>query len=204
MKHSIPLSSMMLVILSLSAQLQVPTPWGIPMTMQTCILVLVGLVLGPWHGTGVVAAYLMAGFFGFPLFAGWAGGGAVFAGPTGGFLIGFLFVPATLFLVLRFFDLEVLKTAFRLIPDRLQLFIAALLSLVPLFASGLINMVVIHGLTLERAMKIGFYPFIPGAFLKSAIAVWFYEIITGRLRCSTLKCFYVKYAGQNDIFTSCR
>jgi biotin transport system substrate-specific component len=74
-----------------SAHLSLPVPGSpVPVTLQTLAVLVAGILLGPRQAVLAVAAYLVAGALGFPLFAGRAAGLDVLAGPTGGFLIGFL------------------------------------------------------------------------------------------------------------------
>jgi biotin transport system substrate-specific component len=78
--------------LSLSAKIQIPF-WPVPMTLQTLVVLLIGAGAGARTGVVTVAAYLAVGAAGFPVFAGSPerGIGLVYmAGPTGGYLIGFL------------------------------------------------------------------------------------------------------------------
>lgn len=64
---------------------------GVPITLQTLGVALAGLCLGAWRGAAAVALYLMVGLAGLPVFSGGRAGLAVLVGPTGGYLIGFLF-----------------------------------------------------------------------------------------------------------------
>lgn len=66
----------------------------VPITLQTLVVMLLPILWGTQIGVIVVAGYLLLGALGLPVFSGGGHGWAVFAGPTGGFLIGFL--PATL------------------------------------------------------------------------------------------------------------
>jgi len=61
----------------------------VPITAQTLAVMLIGVLLGWRRGTAAVVSYLAAGAMGLPMFA-YGGGVAYFAGPTGGFLVGFL------------------------------------------------------------------------------------------------------------------
>lgn len=72
------------------SQLSIPTPLGIPLTLQTFGVALCGRVLGKGSGTLSVALWLALGAVGFPVFSGFQGGVAPLFGPTGGFLWGFL------------------------------------------------------------------------------------------------------------------
>ncbi|HPF41070.1 MAG TPA: biotin transporter BioY [Phycisphaerae bacterium] len=76
------------VLLALSAHVQIPGP--LPLTMQTFVVVLVAAALGSTRGSAAVLAYLAQGLAGLPVFAHGAAGPMYLAGPTGGYLIGFL------------------------------------------------------------------------------------------------------------------
>lgn len=71
---------------------------GVPITLQTLVLTLCGLLLGVRASLLSVFAYLLLGAIGVPVFAGFQGGFSVFVSPTGGFLVGFL--PAVFFISL--------------------------------------------------------------------------------------------------------
>jgi biotin transport system substrate-specific component len=76
------------ILLTLSAKIQVPF-WPVPMTMQTFVVLVLGVAYG-WRLAGAtVLLYLAQGALGLPVFAG-GGGPAYMAGPTAGYLAGFL------------------------------------------------------------------------------------------------------------------
>ncbi|PWM47237.1 MAG: biotin transporter BioY [Clostridiales bacterium] len=62
----------------------------IPVTLQTFAIALVGYFLGAKNGVIATIVYILIGAIGLPVFAGFKGGFAAIAGPTGGFLIGFI------------------------------------------------------------------------------------------------------------------
>jgi len=79
-------------LLTLSARVQVPF-YPVPMTMQTLVVLMIGMAYGRLLGTATVVAYLLAGAAGLPVFAGTPERGiglAYMMGPTGGYLLGFL------------------------------------------------------------------------------------------------------------------
>lgn len=86
-----------LVLISISAALitvcsWISIPFGpVPFTLQTLAILAVMLTCGGRRGTIAILVYLALGLCGVPVFAGFKGGVASFAGPTGGFLIGFIF-----------------------------------------------------------------------------------------------------------------
>lgn len=63
----------------------------VPVTLQVLGAILSGLTLGSRWGAISQIQYLALGAAGMPVFANWGGGPAAFAGPSGGYLIGFVF-----------------------------------------------------------------------------------------------------------------
>ena len=81
------------IILAVSAKMKIPF-WPVPMTMQTFVVLLIGLMYGWKLGLFTVSLYLIEGVAGLPVFAGTPEKGVgiiYFTGPTMGYLIGFLF-----------------------------------------------------------------------------------------------------------------
>ena len=76
------------LLLATSAQFKIPL-YPVPVTGQTLVVLLIGMTYGPRLGGITMAAYLLEGAFGLPVFAGGAAGAAVLMGPTGGYLFGF-------------------------------------------------------------------------------------------------------------------
>ena len=81
------------LLLAVSAKVQVPF-YPVPMTMQTLVVLLIGAALGARLAAASVALYLIEGLAGLPVFAGAVAGPLYMAGPTGGFLVGFLAAAA--------------------------------------------------------------------------------------------------------------
>ena len=80
------------LILAISSKIKIPF-WPVPMTMQTFVIMLIGILFGWKLGLFTVSLYLMEGIVGLPVFAGTPekGMGIVyFTGPTMGYLRGFL------------------------------------------------------------------------------------------------------------------
>lgn len=75
------------------AQVRIPLQ-PVPITGQTLAVLLVGMALGARRGTLAVVAYLAMGAAGFPFFTGAQAGLAYMAGPTGGYLAGFIVAAA--------------------------------------------------------------------------------------------------------------
>ena len=78
-------------IISVLAQISVPLGVIVPFTLQTLGMFLAGAMLGWKRGTLSVILYVLLGAVGLPVFAGFSGGVSVLFGPTGGYIIGFIF-----------------------------------------------------------------------------------------------------------------
>lgn len=78
------------VLTGLAAQVSVPTPIGVPFTLQTFAVLVVGAALGSIRGAASMLLYVLLGAIGLPMFAGAAHGWDVLVGNTAGFLAGFV------------------------------------------------------------------------------------------------------------------
>ena len=80
------------LLLTISAKIKIPF-YPIPMTMQTFVVLFLGITLGSKIGLLTVGLYLLEGIYGLPVFAGTPEKGIgfiYFTGPTMGYLLGFL------------------------------------------------------------------------------------------------------------------
>jgi biotin transport system substrate-specific component len=148
------------VLLMASAKAQVPM-WPVPMTMQTFVVLVIGMTYGPRLGTATVMLYLFEGALGLPVFAGTPekGIGLLYmAGPTGGYLLGFLLAAALMgWLAERGWD--------RTLPWAIAAMTAGtVLQLVP----GVAWLATLIGW--DKAIAAGLTPFIVGAVVKIALA----------------------------------
>ena len=80
------------ILLTISAKIQIPF-YPVPMTMQTFVVIFIGIAFGWKLGLATVATYLFEGAIGLPVFAGTPEKGigiAYMISTTGGYLFGFL------------------------------------------------------------------------------------------------------------------
>ena len=85
------------LLLTLSAKASIPF-FPVPMTLQSLVVLALGMVLGPRLGAAAVIAYLAQGAMGLPVFAGTPEKGiglAYMLGATGGYLVGFVLAAFT-------------------------------------------------------------------------------------------------------------
>ena len=105
-----------MVLISISAALITVCSWisiplgPVPFTLQTLGILAVMLTTGGRRGTIAILVYLALGAVGVPVFAGFKGGIASFAGPTGGFLIGFLASALVYWLLEKLFLKKLMTT----------------------------------------------------------------------------------------------
>ena len=147
-------------LLWLSAKVQVPF-WPVPMTLQSMVVLMLGATLGWRLGLATVGLYLLEGAAGLPVFAGTPekGLGLLYmAGPTGGYLVGFVAGAAAVgFLAARGWD--------RSIP---WMFAAMCIGHAVIFAAGWAWLATIAGP--EKAWILGVAPFYAATLLKTALA----------------------------------
>ena len=86
--------ALFVAIIAVCSQITIPTPL-VPFTMQTFAVLAAGGILGYKRGTISVLIYLLLGAIGIPIFAGFKSGIGALAGPTGGYLIGFILTAMT-------------------------------------------------------------------------------------------------------------
>ncbi len=71
------------------AQIAIPFPGGVPLTLQTLAMSLTGIILGSKRGFIAQSIYVLLGTIGMPIFANFTGGLQIIVGPTGGFILSF-------------------------------------------------------------------------------------------------------------------
>lgn len=76
-------------VIVIMAQISIPMPLGVPMTMQTFAITLAGIILGSKNGALASLIYILLGAIGLPVFANFTGGWQSLVGPTGGFILSF-------------------------------------------------------------------------------------------------------------------
>ena len=157
MAHKVALVIGGSALLALSANIKVPF-YPVPVTMQTMLVLLIGMGFGSRLGFATIMAYLAQGAVGLPVFAGGAGL-AYMAGPTGGYLFGFAvaaFVVGTL--AEKGWGKSYATMA-----------LAMVIGNIVIYAFGVSYLASIVG-SFDKAIQFGLAPFIYGDLLKVVIA----------------------------------
>lgn len=143
-----------------SAKAQVPM-WPVPMTMQSFVVLVIGMGYGSRLGAATVGFYLLEGALGLPVFAGTPEKGiglAYMMGPTGGYLLGFVLAAATVgWLAERGWD--------RSLPLAVT---AMVIGTVLLFVPGVAWLASLIGFS--KAVAAGVTPFLLASIVKLALA----------------------------------
>jgi len=144
-----------------SAKVQIPF-YPVPMTMQTFVVLTLGMACGWRLGAATLVLYLAEGAFGLPVFAGAPEKGmglAYMAGPTGGYLVGFVLAAAACgWLAERGWDRGIAKTA-----------AAMLIGNVIIYAPGLLWLGTLAGWD-KPILAWGLTPFLLADLTKLALA----------------------------------
>ncbi len=155
-------------VIGLAAQIRAPLPWTpVPITGQTFAVLLAGILLGRgWGGLSLVI-YAGLGAAGLPWFNGWSGGVSHLAGPTGGYIIGFII--AALF-VGHVTDKYIRSRSFFSILG-IMLFASYVLIYIPGVLQLYLWLNLVNGQTtsLSQVLNMGLVPFIAGDALKAIL-----------------------------------
>lgn len=84
------LTAVFAALICVFSLIAIPTPLGIPVTLQTFIIALAGFASGSAKGFFSVLVYIGLGLLGIPVFSGFQGGFSALFGITGGFIVGFI------------------------------------------------------------------------------------------------------------------
>jgi biotin transport system substrate-specific component len=162
---SAALSCLFSALCCVGSYISIPLPIGpVPLVLTNLFAILSGLLLGPVWGPLSSIAYLVIGAIGFPVFSGGRGGLAHVAGPTGGYLVGYIFG-------------SVLAGFFARKRGMVAIALGATLGFASILLLGAAGLKLFNGISWERALAVGVLPFLPGDTVKAVLAV----LITRRL-----------------------
>ncbi len=150
--------AIMTAITAVLAQISIPMPLGVPMTMQTFAVTLAGVILGAKNGAISMVVYLLLGAAGVPVFAGFSGGFQDLVGPTGGFLLSF---PLMAFLI---------GTGVKLRKQKGMFLLFLVLGTASNYIVGVAMFCIIMKASVWTGITACILPFIPTAIIKAAAA----------------------------------
>ena len=143
-----------------SAYIIIPLPFSLsPLALQTLIVNLTGYVLNAKQAFMTMLVYLLVGLAGVPVFTGGSAGPGKLFGPTGGYIIGFLFTAV----FLAYFRGE--KYSFK----RYAL-LGCVIGIPLIYVFGVVQLKLITGMGWDKAIMTGALPFIPLDIVKCLAA----------------------------------
>lgn len=149
------------LLLWISAKVSIPF-WPVPLTMQTLVVLMIGMAFGARLGAATVALYLLEGAAGLPVFSGTPEKGlglAYMMSTTGGYLFGFVVAAGAVgFLAERGWDRNLSTTA-----------LAMLIGTVLIYIPGVLWLGMVLGWD-KPILSWGLTPFLAGDALKLVIA----------------------------------
>ena len=142
----------------------------VPISLATLMLYLSPYVLGRRGSTLSCLVYLLLGLVGMPVFSGFTGGLGKLAGPTGGYLVGYL--PLVI----------VVALAIHSSNRRIVHLIGMILGTTLLYAVGTVWFCYQSGTILSKALALCVYPFLIGDIIKIGIALTVGPVLRERLQ----------------------
>ena len=148
------------IILAISSKIKIPF-YPVPMTMQTLVVLMIGIGFGWRLGVATIVLYLFEGIIGLPVFSGTPEKGVgliYFTGPTMGYLLGFL---ASAYCAGKFsYDNNIVKTFLKLFFATSFIYILGISWLGSLIGWD------------KPILQLGVYPFLLAEFFKILIATF--------------------------------
>lgn len=152
--------ALMVAMNCVSAYIIIPLPFSLsPIALQTLIVNLTGYVLNAKQAFMTMLVYLLVGLAGVPVFTGGSAGPGKLFGPTGGYIIGFLFTAV----FLAYFRGE--KYSFK----RYAL-LGCVIGIPLIYVFGVVQLKLITGMGWDKAIMTGALPFIPMDIVKCLAA----------------------------------
>lgn len=148
-----------------AAAMAILAPWSVPLgpvpvSLCTLLIYLSGWLLTPGRAVTATAVYLLMGVAGLPVFSGFLGGVGRLAGPTGGYLAGYLPLAALVALFVKHFS-----------KQRGMCLLGMALGTAVLYAMGTAWFCLQTGSGPVEALAVCVLPFLPGDILKLAAAL---------------------------------
>ena len=157
--QNLTLTALVAAILCVMGPLVIPIGM-IPISLTNMVIYLAIILLDKKRATISVVIYLLIGFVGLPVFAGFTGGVGKLLGPTGGYLIGFIPMAVIAGLFIEKF------------PKKVAIhFVGMVLGTIVCYVFGTMWLAHQANMSFSAALAAGVIPFIPGDICKIIIAM---------------------------------
>ncbi len=149
-------------VIAACAQILLPMPAGVPMTLQTLAVALCGYCIGWKYALAAVGTYLLLGGIGLPIFSGFGGGFGWLFGAGGGFLVGFLLIAVGCGLPMK---------------NRIAKVLTGIAGLLVCHCCGVVWYAYVTHQSLWQAVLTGSLPYL----WKDLLCVWLAELIANKI-----------------------
>lgn len=153
------LIGLMTAITCILAPISIQLPGGVPISITNLVIYLTVFILGWKKGTISSCIYMLLGMVGLPVFSGFSGGLGKVAGPTGGYIVGFIFLA-----IISGYFIE------RFSGKGYMYVIGMILGIVVAYILGTAWFIAQTHMTFEAALATCVFPFLIGDAIKIAIA----------------------------------
>jgi biotin transport system substrate-specific component len=157
--RNLVLASLMAALTAVGAYIHIPLG-PVPIVLQNLFVLLAGLILGPRWGAASIGVYVLVGACGLPVFAGGKGGLATLAGPTGGYLAGFIMGALVVGWIAH-------RRPRRMVWDVMAVVLGSLV----IYGCGIPWLKLVTGWSWGKALTVGLAPFVFGDAVKATFAV---------------------------------
>jgi biotin transport system substrate-specific component len=151
--------ALMAAVTAVCAQISIPLPGGVPLTLSVAAVYLSGAFLGPGLAFASQLIYLLLGAFGLPVFAGFSGSLGVLLGSTGGYLLVYPLMAAAVALGRRLWGGKLPSLA-----------ASMLIALLLCYAGGTAWFMAVTQKSLAVSLAACVFPFVPVDLCKIALA----------------------------------
>lgn len=159
--HELVLISLVTAVTCILAPFSIPLPISpVPISFTNLVLYISIYLLGWKRSTISYIIYLLLGFAGLPVFSGFTGGLGKLAGPTGGYLIGFLFLTVIAGILVERFP-----------QKRLLCALGMILGTIITYIFGTFWLSAQLHLSFTEGLAVGALPYLPGDIVKIAAAL---------------------------------
>lgn len=165
---------------AVAAALCLLSPWAVPLgpvpvSLCTFLLYLSAWLLHPGQAAAATGVYILLGAAGLPVFSGFMGGLGHLAGPTGGYIIGYLPLSVICALFVEKFPAR-----------RWMHLLGMILGAAVLYATGTVWFCLLTRTSPAQALVLCVLPFIPGDLVKITAALFLGPVLKDRLERSGL------------------
>lgn len=132
----------------------------VPISLGTMAIYFVITVLGMWRGTISVLLYILLGLVGLPVFTNFSGGVGKVLGPTGGYIVGYVFLALIFGFFVEHWKSKIVMNV-----------IGGVLGTIVMYFFGTLWLAYLNHMSFMAALWAGVIPYIPGDIIKLAVSM---------------------------------